>query len=75
LRPGEKMYEELLMDEEDTLPTRLKGIMISAGKETHFSNVGERLADLELAARDGDAAVLEVLKHAVPTYTYTPNSE
>ena len=75
LRPGEKMYEELLMDEEDTLPTRLKGIMISAGKETHFSNVGERLADLELAAKDGDKAVLEALKHAVPTYTYTPNSE
>lgn len=75
LRPGEKMYEELLMDEEDTLPTRLKGIMISAGKETHFSNVGERLVDLELATKDGDEAVLEALKHAVPTYTFTPNSE
>lgn len=73
LRPGEKMYEELLMDEEDTLPTRLKGIMISAGKETHFSNVGEHLADLDRAASEGDEAVLEALKQAVPTYTYTPN--
>ena len=74
LRPGEKMYEELLMDEEDTLPTRLKGIMISAGKETNFSNVDEHLADLEHAVDEGDEAVLEALKNAVPTYTYTPNS-
>ena len=73
LRPGEKMYEELLMDEEDTLPTRLKGIMISAGNETHFSAVGERVIDLELAVNEGDEAVLEALSRAVPTYTVTPN--
>lgn len=33
LREGEKMYEELLMNEENTIPTKLKGIMISMGKK------------------------------------------
>ena len=75
LRPGEKMYEELMMDEEDMLPTSLKGIMISAGRETRFNAVGERLIDLELATNEGDEAVFEALKRAVPTYTFTPNSE
>ena len=33
LREGEKMYEELLMDEESTLPTDNQSIMISTGQE------------------------------------------
>ena len=73
LRPGEKMYEELMMDEEDMLPTKMKGIMISAGHETRFNAVGEKLIDLEFALGEGDDAVLEALQRAVPTFTVTPN--
>ena len=75
LRPGEKMYEELLMDEENTLPTKLKGIMISTGRETEFNSVAEKLEDLRQAIAEGDEAALEALQRAVPTYTVTPNAD
>jgi len=75
LRPGEKMYEELLMDEENTLPTKMKGIMISTGKEVAFDDVEAKLNSLELALETDDATALEVLEAAVPTYTFTPNEK
>ena len=75
LRPGEKMYEELLMDEENTLPTKLKGIMISTGQETRFDGVDAKLEDLKRGIGEGDAEALAALTRAVPTYTVTPNSD
>ena len=75
LRPGEKMYEELLMDEENTLPTKMKGIMISTGKEVEFDDVEVKLNSLERALEADDATALETLEAAVPTYTFTPNEE
>lgn len=73
LRPGEKMYEELLMDEENTLPTKMKGIMISTGRSVGFEEVEEKLACLREALNMNDEAALRALKHAVPTYTVTKN--
>ena len=75
LRPGEKMYEELLMDEENTLPTKMKGIMISTGKEVEFDDVEAKLNSLELVLEADDAKALDALEAAVPTYTYTPNEK
>lgn len=75
LRPGEKMYEELLMDEENTLPTKMKGIMISTGKEVAFDDVAAKLDRLEEVLDADDATALEALEAAVPTYTYTPNEK
>ena len=75
LRPGEKMYEELLMDEENTLPTKMKGIMISTGKEVEFDDVEAKLKSLELVLEADDAKALDALEAAVPTYTYTPNEK
>ena len=75
LRPGEKMYEELLMDEENTLPTKMKGIMISTGKEVAFDDVAAKLERLESVLDASDEAALAELQTSVPTYTYTPNQE
>ena len=75
LRPGEKMYEELLMDEENTLPTKMKGIMISTGKEVAFEDVISKLDLLHEALDQDDEAALAALKDAVPTYTHTPNEK
>ena len=75
LRPGEKMYEELLMDEENTLPTKMKGIMISTGPEIDFAQVDEKLKDLSAAIGQDDEAALAALSRAVPTYTETRNDE
>ena len=73
LRPGEKMYEELLMDEEDTLPTQMKSIMISAGKSVGFGEVEEKLARLNGVLDGSDEEALRVLEQVVPTYTVTKN--
>lgn len=75
LRPGEKMYEELLMSEENTLPTKMRGIMISTGREVSFEEVEAKLDDLADALHEDDKTVIEKLAAAVPTYTYTPNEQ
>ena len=71
LREGEKMYEELLMDEESTLPTDNQSIMISTGQEISYDQVASKLDELEnaLSATDGEA--IRMLEQAVPTYHYT----
>ncbi len=73
LRPGEKMYEELLMDEENTISTKLKGVMISSGRSVGFEEVEAKLASLHEAIEADDESALEALAKAVPTYTVTKN--
>ena len=75
LREGEKMYEELLMDEESTLPTDNQPIMISTGQEISYDQVASKLDELEnaLSATDGEA--IRMLEQAVPTYHYTSNGK
>ena len=73
LRPGEKMFEELLMDEEDTLPTNMKSIMISTGCKVGFEEVEQKLTMLRAAVEESDETAFEALEKAVPTYTRTPN--
>jgi FlaA1/EpsC-like NDP-sugar epimerase len=68
LRPGEKLYEELLADEEATLPTAVPRLRI-ARLNAEPARLDELLA---LAADRGatpqDAAVRRALWHAVPGY-------
>ncbi len=75
LRPGEKMYEELLMDEEETLATTMRSIMISAGQSVDFDEVESKLVALRNAIDGTDCEALRVLEQAVPTYTITTNAE
>lgn len=75
LRPGEKMYEELLMDEENTLPTKMKSIMISTGKSVGFDEVESKLAMLRDSIEADDDSALKTLEAAVPTYHITKNEE
>ena len=69
------MYEELLMDEENTLPTKMRGIMISTGKNVGFDEVETKLVMLQEAIDREDGAALSALESAVPTYTVTKNNE
>ena len=73
LRPGEKMYEELLMNEENTLPTKTKGIMISTGKEISFEEVESKLIELKASLEEGDAQARATLEKVVPTYNPPEN--
>lgn len=69
LRPGEKLYEELNMDDEPTAPTANGAITVIKGVRPEVASVEERLAKLEEALpRDRDD-IKRALKEAVPTYT------
>ena len=75
LREGEKMYEELLMDEESTLPTDNQSIMISTGQEISYDQVASKLDELESALSATDGEAIRMLEQAVPTYHYTSNGK
>ncbi|WP_165174027.1 nucleoside-diphosphate sugar epimerase/dehydratase [Adlercreutzia sp. ZJ242] len=71
LRDGEKMYEELLMDEEDTLPTGSSSIMVSVGQEISYDEVAAKLEELRAVIASTDEEAIRVLESAVPTYHFT----
>ena len=54
LRPGEKLYEELLSDEENTLPTANERIRIARVREYDYSEVALALDELEKLSRNVD---------------------
>jgi FlaA1/EpsC-like NDP-sugar epimerase len=70
LRPGEKLYEELLMDCEKTLPTEVSSIMISTGEAVSDTAVLESIKQLEscVARNDGAAEIKACLQTQIPTY-------
>ncbi|MBC7745490.1 MAG: polysaccharide biosynthesis protein, partial [Flavobacterium sp.] len=69
LRPGEKLYEELLNDMENTVPTHHKKIMIAKVREYCFNDVSKEIDRLiELANLYEDVAVVKKMKHIVPEY-------
>lgn len=75
LRPGEKLYEELLMDEEGVIPTSNPDIMVSTALPASPEEVKARVGRVELAAHGaaGAGAVKAALAQAVETYTITDN--
>ena len=66
LRDGEKMYEELLMDEESTLATESRSIMISTGQEISYEEVAAKLDELEEALGGCDEDAVRVLEAPCP---------
>ena len=74
LRDGEKMYEELLMDEESTLPTSNKSIMVSTGQEISYDVVAAKLDELRASIEMTDEQAISILEDAVPTYHHTVNT-
>lgn len=71
LREGEKMYEELLMNEEATLPTSNQSIMISVGQEISYEIVAAKIEELKNVLASTDEEAIHALEQAVPTYHYT----
>jgi FlaA1/EpsC-like NDP-sugar epimerase len=73
LRPGEKMYEELLMDQESTIPTDDARIMVSAGEDICYEEVAAKLDELTMALDGTDEDCIRAIEDTVPTYRYTKN--
>lgn len=69
LRPGEKLYEELLNDREKTLPTDNEKIMIAKVRKYDFINVRPNIDTLIKLAVEGNIHdMVFSMKHLVPEY-------
>ncbi len=69
LRPGEKLYEELLNDEENTLPTHHSQIMIAKVRPNDFKQVSAQIAELVKGIENFDNYYLvKKMKEIVPEY-------
>ncbi len=75
LRPGEKLYEELLADEENTIPTHHPKIMVAKVKECSHERVSALIGDLKsnLYSQD-NYLIVKMMKGIVPEYK-SNNSE
>jgi len=69
LRPGEKLYEELLADTENTLPTYHKKIMISKFDDADCPLVMDKIDDLCIMNLfNQDHKIVGKLKEIVPEF-------
>ena len=69
LRPGEKLYEELLNQKETTLPTSNKKIMVARVREFDFDEVSKEVDTLIAAARQGKPfTTVKLMKQLVPEF-------
>ena len=70
LRPGEKLYEELLMDEEGMRDTENKMIHIGRPIEMDDEWFLQKIHELEKASREESDRIRELVAELVPTYKY-----
>ena len=68
LRPGEKLYEEKLMDEEGMQTTANKLIFIGKPIEMNDSRFKSKLEELDRDSREDDENIKQYVKEIVPTY-------
>lgn len=69
LRPGEKLYEELLNDKEKTLPTGHEKITVAQVREYDFEDVREQiLYMIEQAEKVNVMATVSAMKALVPEF-------
>ena len=73
LRPGEKLYEELLADSEHTLPTPHPKLRIAQARQADEAWLAQ-LLDWVSADRKGDDEVRAALTRWVPEYQATPQA-
>ncbi|WP_018479658.1 polysaccharide biosynthesis protein [Pontibacter roseus] len=69
LRPGEKLYEELLNQEELTIPTHHEKIKVSKVREYTYNKVVANINELLTLNKDGDETdVVRKMKNIVPEF-------
>lgn len=69
LRPGEKLYEEVLANEESTEPTFNKSIRIAKVREYEFAQVSSDIDNIIATASTYDQkAVVALMRQLVPEY-------
>ena len=69
LRPGEKLYEELLNDKEKTIPTYHKKIMIAQVRKYLYEDVIKNISEmLDMAHQGNDMNMVLCMKLLVPEF-------
>ncbi|CAG5009947.1 UDP-N-acetyl-alpha-D-glucosamine C6 dehydratase [Dyadobacter sp. CECT 9275] len=69
LRPGEKLYEELLADHEHNIQTHHPKIMIARMQPMDLSGIREKISLLSLAMQSADAEqIVALLKACIPEF-------
>ena len=75
LRPGEKLYEELLTNEENTMPTHHPQILIAKVREYDFEDITTNVSELAvLFEYQNNEEIVKFMKWLVPEYR-SNNSE
>ena len=70
LRPGEKLYEELITEGEDIVKTDHKKIMVLCGSEHNLKKLNGNIDRLEsLAEKQDTSKIIESLQEIVPEYS------
>ena len=68
LRPGEKLYEELLMDEEGLQKTENSTIFIGHPLDLNFDQLCQQLKELESYIDKDEKKLIKQVKNIVPSY-------
>ncbi len=69
LRPGEKLYEEVLAGKENTLPTSHDRIRVAQIREYDYNDALQAVSELEDLSRDVNIpAMVRLMKRTVPEY-------
>lgn len=69
LRPGEKLYEELLNDTSQTLPTPHPKILVAKDKTGNFIEIKAKVKEIiKASTKHKDEKVVKLLKEFVPEY-------
>lgn len=69
LRPGEKLYEELLSDDTRTMPTHNEKIMISRDNTVEFEEIDQKFKIIiKAAVEENNFEVVKLLKCMVPEF-------
>lgn len=69
LRPGEKLYEELLNDKENTLPTHHSQIMIAKVRSYEYNTISMEISHLiDSIEKEDNTSLVQRMKLIVPEY-------
>ena len=69
LRPGEKLYEEVLATNENTLPTNHSRIRIAKVREDDYADANDTIAELERLSREVEINdMVKLMKLTVPEF-------
>jgi len=72
LRPGEKLYEELMHETENLVPTEHPNLMVARPRFVQIQTVRSQIDNINKSAKAGDSEeVLRLLKLYIPEFETT----